>query len=95
MPSLRHGFFRNRAAEKAIRKELKLLLVLDNPFIIKRLGVLGFGDAPFALGSCGTPHTTNGTCLHVLCPEKYHCALGKPTAGLGLYSAWGGVPPLP
>ncbi|CAK9018055.1 unnamed protein product [Durusdinium trenchii] len=30
-----HGFFRNRAAEKAIRKELKLLLVLDNPFIIK------------------------------------------------------------
>lgn len=30
-----HGFFRNRAAEQAIRKELKLLLVLDNPFIIK------------------------------------------------------------
>eukprot|EP00434_Breviolum_minutum_P030817 symbB.v1.2.027251.t1/scaffold2780.1/size77252/9 len=30
-----HGAFRNRAAEKEIRKELKLLLVLDNPFIIK------------------------------------------------------------
>ncbi|CAJ1344263.1 unnamed protein product [Effrenium voratum] len=30
-----HGFFRNRAAERLIRKELKLLLVLDNPFIIK------------------------------------------------------------
>ncbi|CAE7793251.1 CPK6 [Symbiodinium sp. CCMP2592] len=29
------GFFRNRAAEKEIRKELKLLLILDNPFIIK------------------------------------------------------------
>ena len=35
--SPRHGFFRNREAEQAIRKELKLLLVLDNPFIIKLL----------------------------------------------------------
>ena len=35
--SPRHGFFRNRAAEQEIRKELKLLLVLDNPFIIKLL----------------------------------------------------------
>ena len=34
-PFERHGAFRNRAAEKEIRKELKLLLVLDNPFIIK------------------------------------------------------------
>lgn len=34
-PLERHGAFRNRAAEKEIRKELKLLLVLDNPFIIK------------------------------------------------------------
>ena len=34
----RHGFFRNRAAEQEIKNELKLLLILDNPFIIKSFG---------------------------------------------------------
>ena len=51
----RQGFFRNRAAEKEIRKELKLLLILDNPFIIKHAGCTGawsWTNVPGACGAC-------------------------------------------
>eukprot|EP00913_Durusdinium_trenchii_P002671 g2472.t1 len=73
-----HGFFRNRAAEKAIRKELKLLLVLDNPFIIKFREWFEdlFKGIFFVMELCSGPHFREVTYaisyLHGMDPPVVH-----------------------